>query len=113
MTVTTLSFDHLVEIVSVLSDAFQDYPVMRHVLGPDAPGTGAPYKVRLHRLVQLFVSGRAYRDEPLMGVRDDSDSHVGLHDAPSREARSDLPQSRAFSPAVETGEKVPKADEGA
>ena len=71
MTLTTLSFDHVVEIVSVLSDAFHEYPVMRHVLGPDAPG-GAPYKVRLHRLVQLFVSARAYRDEPMMGVRDDS-----------------------------------------
>jgi len=72
MTVTTLSFDQLVEIVSVLSDAFQDYPVMRHVLGPDVPAGGAPYKVRLHRLVQLFVSARAYRDEPMMGVRDDA-----------------------------------------
>jgi len=70
MTVTTLSFDQVVEIVSVLSDAFQDYPVMRYVVGPDIPGVGAPYKVRLHRLVQLFVSARAYRDEPLMGVRD-------------------------------------------
>jgi GNAT superfamily N-acetyltransferase len=72
MTVTTLSFDQLVEIVSVLSDAFQDYPVMRYVLGPDVPAVGAPYKVRLHRLVQLFASARAYRGEPMMGVRDDS-----------------------------------------
>ena len=72
MTVTTLAFDNVVEIVSVLSDAFHDYPVMRYVLGPDLPGSGAPYNVRLHRLVQLFVSNRAYRDEPMMGVRDDS-----------------------------------------
>lgn len=71
MSVTGLSFDNVVEIVSVISDAFRDYPVMRWVLGPDAPGQGAPYDVRLHRLVQLFVSARAYRDEPLMGVRDD------------------------------------------
>src|SRR4051812_8079664 len=70
MPVTTLSFDNVVEIVSVLSDAFHDYPVMRYVLGADAPGVGAPYNVRLHRLVQLFVSARAYRDEPMMGVRD-------------------------------------------
>jgi GNAT superfamily N-acetyltransferase len=76
MTVTALSFDQLVEIVSVLSDAFQDYPVMRYVLGPDVPGVGAPYKVRLHRLVQLFASARAYRDEPMMGVRDDSGALV-------------------------------------
>ena len=77
MTVTTLSFDHVVEIVSVLSDAFHEYPVMRHVLGPDAPGVGAPYHVRLHRLVQLFVSGRAYRNEPMLGVRNDAGVLVG------------------------------------
>ena len=76
MTLTALSFDHVVEIVSVLSDAFQDYPVMRYVLGPDVPAGGAPYKVRLHRLVQLFVSARAYRDEPMMGVRDASGALV-------------------------------------
>ena len=70
MSVIALSFDNVVEIVSVISDAFRDYPVMRWVAGPDAPGLGAPYDVRLHRLVQLFVSARAYRDEPLMGVRD-------------------------------------------
>jgi len=69
VTVTTLSFDHLVEIVSVLADAFHDYPVMRYVLGPDVPGAGAPYNVRLHRLVQLFASARAYRNEPLIGIR--------------------------------------------
>lgn len=77
MTTTTLAFDHLVEIVSVLADAFHDYPVMRHVLGPDAPGAGAPYAVRLHRLVQLFASGRAYRNEPMVGVRDDRGVLVG------------------------------------
>ena len=92
MTLTALSFDHVVEVVSVLSDAFQDYPVMRHVLGPDAPGSGAPYKVRLHRLVQLFVSGRAYRDEPMMGVRDDSGALVAA-------AVMSLPQSSNPRPA--------------
>ena len=76
MTLTALSLDHVVEVVSVLSDAFQDYPVMRYVLGPDVPAGGAPYKVRLHRLVQLFVSARAYRDEPMMGLRDDSGALV-------------------------------------
>lgn len=76
MSVTPLAFDHVVEIVSVLSDAFHDYPVMRYVLGPDAPGSGAPYNVRLHRLVQLFVSNRAYRDEPMMGIRSDTGALV-------------------------------------
>ena len=70
MNVTTLSPDNVVEVVSVLTDAFHDYPVMRFVLGPDAAGVGAPYTVRLHRLVQLFVSARSYRNEPMLGVRD-------------------------------------------
>jgi len=69
MIVTPLSFDNVVEVVSVLADAFRDYPVMRNVVGPDAPGL-TPYSVRLHRLVQLFVSNRAYRNDPMFGVRD-------------------------------------------
>ena len=92
MTVTTLSFDQLVEIVSVLSDAFQDYPVMRYVLGPDVPGLGAPYKVRLHRLVQLFASARAYRDEPMLGIRDGSGGLVAA-------AVMSLPKSSTPAPA--------------
>ena len=76
MPVTTLAFDNVVEIVSVLSDAFHDYPVMQHILGQDAPGA-SPYPVRMHRLVQLFVSERAYRNEPLMGVRDANGVLVG------------------------------------
>ena len=60
-----LSSADLPEIVSVFSDAFRDYPVMRHVLG-----TGEPYDRRLDRLVELFVSGRAYRHEPMLGIRD-------------------------------------------
>jgi GNAT superfamily N-acetyltransferase len=71
MSVAALSFDNVVEVVSVISDAFRDYPVMRWVAGADTPAHGAPYEVRLHRLVQLFVSARAYRDEPMMGVRDE------------------------------------------
>ena len=53
------------EIVSVFTDAFRDYPVMRYVLG-----SGSSYDQRLDRLVELFVSGRAYRNEPMLGIRD-------------------------------------------
>ena len=49
---------------------------MQHILGQDAPGA-SPYPVRMHRLVQLFVSERAYRNEPLMGVRDANGVLVG------------------------------------
>ena len=76
MTVIALSFDNVVEVVSVMADAFHDYPVMQHTLGPQAPGA-SPYPVRLHRLVQLFVSARAYRHEPMLGVRDENGVLVG------------------------------------
>jgi GNAT superfamily N-acetyltransferase len=76
--VTTLGFDNLVEVVSVMSDAFRDYPVMRYLVGPDVLGAGAPYNVRLHRLVQLFVSGRAYRNDPMLGIRDGTGVLMGV-----------------------------------
>jgi len=100
MTVATLSFDQVVEIVSVLSDAFHDYPVMRYVLGPDAPGAGAPYKVRLHRLVQLFVSARAYRNEPLVGVRDGSGALVAAAVMSLPKASTPLPAFIALRESV-------------
>lgn len=50
-------------VVDVLSDAFADYPVMRHVLG-DVPEYGR----RLTRLVGLFVMARVLRGEPLFGI---------------------------------------------
>jgi GNAT superfamily N-acetyltransferase len=67
-----LSFADLAEIVAVMSDAFHDYPVMRYVLGP-----AEPYDRRLHTLVELFVSNRAYRNDPMLGVRDESGALVG------------------------------------
>jgi GNAT superfamily N-acetyltransferase len=59
-------------IVAVFADAFREYPVMRHVLG-----SGGAYDRRLDRLVELFVSGRAYRNEPMLGIRDADGSLVG------------------------------------
>jgi GNAT superfamily N-acetyltransferase len=70
--VTPLSLPDLPEIVAVMSDAFYNYPVMRYVLGP-----AQPYERRLERLVELFVSNRAYRNEPMIGVRDASGALVG------------------------------------
>jgi len=65
MTVTTVSSDDLGEIVSVFSDAFYDYPVMRHVVG-----AARPYERRLRRLIELFASRRASSGEPMLGIRD-------------------------------------------
>lgn len=66
MIVTPLSLDDLREIVGVFSDAFYDYPVMRHVVG-----VARPYDQFLGRLIELFASRRAYSGEPMLGVRDD------------------------------------------
>jgi GNAT superfamily N-acetyltransferase len=71
MTAIRLSFDDVGEIVTVFSDAFYDYPVMRYVLGP-----AQPYYERLQRLVELFVSRRAYPNEPILGVRDETGTLV-------------------------------------
>jgi hypothetical protein len=67
-----LGFDDLAEIVDVLSDAFRDYPVMRYVLD----GAG-PYDAGLRRLVELFVSGRAYRNEPMIGLHASNGKIIG------------------------------------
>lgn len=72
MAVQILSAAHAADIVSVLGEAFHDYPVMRFVLG-SAPN----YDRRLHALVHLFVAGRVLRDEPLLGVHDTSGGLIG------------------------------------
>ena len=51
------------EVVSVISEAFTGYPVVRYVLGPDQEA------VHRERLVRLFVMARVLRGEPLLGVR--------------------------------------------
>jgi GNAT superfamily N-acetyltransferase len=84
--VTTLTADHTDAIVSVLSDAFHDYPVMRFVLGDRTD-----YDRRLTTLIGLFVAGRVLRDEPLLGVWDADGSLAGAaimsissrHEAPA------------------------------
>ena len=72
MTVTRLTAGNVAEIVSVLTDAFHDYPVMRYTLG-----VRQPYEARLPRLVELFVSSRALLEEPMFGVRDATGGLVG------------------------------------
>ena len=72
MPVTQLSSEHTEEIVTVFCDAFHDYPVMRQVLGP-----AAPYDTRLRSLIGLFVNGRVFRNEPLLGLRDGAGRLIG------------------------------------
>lgn len=72
MIVAPLSSAQADEIVAVFCDAFHDYPVMRHVLGP-----GDRYDTRLRTLIGLFVNGRVFRKEPLLGIRDDAGRLIG------------------------------------
>lgn len=62
--VVALQPRELGDVVEVLGEAFRDYPVMRHVLGPRHD-----YDTCLPILVTLFASGRALRGEPMLGVR--------------------------------------------
>jgi GNAT superfamily N-acetyltransferase len=65
MVVTRLSPPQIAETVTVLCDAFRDYPVMRYVLG-SIDG----YDRRLRTLIDFFVSARVFRDEPVLGIHD-------------------------------------------
>lgn len=62
--VEVLSSDDVPEVVSVLAEAFHDYPVMRYVLGDSGD-----YDARLETLVGFFVRVRDVRDEVLLGIR--------------------------------------------
>jgi hypothetical protein len=63
--VTQLPLEDIHQAVTVLCDAFRDYPVMRYVLG-----TADDYERRLHTLIGFFVSARVFREEPVLGIYD-------------------------------------------
>jgi GNAT superfamily N-acetyltransferase len=63
MKVELLSENNTQEVISVLSEAFYDYPVKHYILG-----NKDNYKERLYRLVEFFVEARVLRKEPILGV---------------------------------------------
>ncbi len=65
--VLRLTQDNRSEVVGVLSEAFFDYPVMRHVLS-DA---GTDYRERLELLIGVFVDSRFAHGSPVLGVEVD------------------------------------------
>jgi GNAT superfamily N-acetyltransferase len=89
MAVTVLSADRSDEVVTVLCDAFFDYPVMRYVLG-DKPD----YANRLATLVRLFVASRANPKGLMLGLDDETGTMVAG-------AMVDLPGERPVSPPLE------------
>lgn len=58
-----LFLENIPEITDVLCEAFYNYPVMKHVLGEKGD-----YDDRLRKMVTFFVSARALRKEPLLGI---------------------------------------------
>ncbi len=58
-----LKKENIPEITDVLCEAFYNYPVMKYVLGEKQD-----YDTRLHKAVTFFVSARALRKEPLLGI---------------------------------------------
>jgi GNAT superfamily N-acetyltransferase len=61
--VVRLGDEHTDAIVTVLREAFYDYPVMRFVLGAEGD-----YDARILTLNHLFVMGRVLRGEPRYGI---------------------------------------------
>lgn len=68
--VRTLDGTAIDAVVSVLADAFRDYPVMRFVLGPGNPR----YAEELRRLIHFFVMARVDRRETILGIAGESGS---------------------------------------
>jgi len=100
MAVTVLPTDRSDAVVTVLCDAFFDYPVMRYVLG-DAPG----YPTRLRTLMGLFVAARLSPTGLLLGAHDADGTMVAA-------AAIDLPGDRVLSPSFEQRRKETWAELG-
>jgi GNAT superfamily N-acetyltransferase len=84
-------------MVDALTDAFYDYPVMRYVCG-----SATAYDHRVRRLVELFVSNRAYRNETMYGVRDDAGQLVAVATTTSPDAPEPPAELLALRDAVWT-----------
>jgi GNAT superfamily N-acetyltransferase len=87
-TVESISPERAGDIVSVLCDAFYDYPVMRFVLG-----SAGDYDRRLKTLVGFFVAARSLKGEPMLGIEDPAGGLAGV-------AIMSLPGERPPPPAL-------------
>ncbi len=63
MSVVNLSNENFSEVTDVFCESFYNYPVMKYVLGEKED-----YDERLRKLITFFVSARAIRNEPLLGI---------------------------------------------
>jgi hypothetical protein len=62
--VQRLDVTHAEQVVSMLCDAFDDYPVMRFIL----VNRDNSYPTRLRSIIHMFVMARYYRNEPVLGI---------------------------------------------
>ena len=69
MTLRDLDRGHKVAALNILCAAFQDYPVMRYVIGKADP----EYDGKLRELIGFFVESRLTRNIPLIGLYDGND----------------------------------------
>ena len=100
MAVSVLPTDRSDAVVTVLCDAFFEYPVMRYVLG-DAPD----YPTRLRTLVGLFVAARCQPRGLLLGAHATDGTMVAA-------AAIDLPGDRVLSPSFERRREATWAELG-
>jgi len=91
-TVTRLHNSRADEAVTVLCDAFREYPVMRYVIGP----AGDEYDSRLGTLVSFFAAARILRKEPVLAVEEAGQvAAVAILTSPGdREAPAELAELR-------------------
>ena len=81
------------EILGPLCAAFADYPVMRHVLGPEGD-----YPDRLRILVGFFLTARVLRKDPMLALYDGPEvTGVAVCTLPGLPGPPDLEEARAWT----------------
>jgi GNAT superfamily N-acetyltransferase len=80
-------------VLGPLSEAFADYPVMRHVLGAEGD-----YPARLRTLVGFFLVARTLRNDPILAAYDgDEVSGVAICTLPGLPGPPDLDEAREWT----------------
>ena len=78
------------EALGPLCEAFADYPVMRHVLGPDGD-----YRARLRTLIGFFLAARVFRKDPILALHSGGEvSGVAICTLPGGTAPPELQEAR-------------------
>ena len=87
--------DRAQEVVSVLCEAFHDYPVMRYFLGD----LGPRYDGYLTRMIGIFVSARVAYDDPIFAI-EEGDRIVAVATTTPPGERAPSPETQAAREAL-------------